>query len=353
MTAIYMKVVSRCAGAAFAVLLLATSGAGAQQGQQDWYTLNNRISSLQDQIFRLQDKITANSTGSSAAVANINPATAAGLSLRIDSIEQQLRRLTGTIEQMANSVQRIDDRLKRFSQDAEFRFRELEGGKPAAVRRPSLPQGGGAGRPQRLLKPGGGRPTSGPVPLNRTGNIPLPSDPPRIVVPDSLGKAAPPQILGQIPANVETADLGQVQGAPGSGGNASPAPPRSDAGVAYERAYEALLRRRFDAAEAGFKGFLRQYPRHELAGNSQYWLGETYYARGRFRDAAAAFVKGYKKYKTGRKAPDSLLKLAMTLKRLGQKSEACSTLDQLDRQFPRASSAVRNRAKLERKQAGC
>jgi len=153
----------------------------------------------------------------------------------------------------------------------------------------------------------------------------------------SLTKAAPPRSLGRVPASALGGDAGMAEQQAGAYGPK----PRSEAEVQYERAYEELLRRRFDAAEAGFKGFLRQYPEHDLAGNAQYWLGETYYARGHYKQAASAFMDGYRKFSSSRKAPDSLLKLAITLKQLGQTDETCAALDQLDRQFPDAPRAIR------------
>ena len=65
-------------------------------------------------------------------------------------------------------------------------------------------------------------------------------------------------------------------------------------------------------------------PNDPLAGNAQYWIGETYYVRGQYKNAADAFLKGYKKYKSSEKAPDTLLRLGMALAELGQKDAACS-----------------------------
>ena len=64
-------------------------------------------------------------------------------------------------------------------------------------------------------------------------------------------------------------------------------------------------------------------PQDYLAGNAQYWMGETYYVRGRYQDAAVTFAEGYQKYPTNSKAPDNLLKLGMSLGQLGKKADAC------------------------------
>ncbi|MGF7162201.1 tol-pal system protein YbgF [Rhodoligotrophos appendicifer] len=120
----------------------------------------------------------------------------------------------------------------------------------------------------------------------------------------------------------------------------------------YETAYASYAGKDYAAAEQGFRTFLTQYGKNPLAGNAQYWLGETYYAQGDFKQAAGEFLKGYQSYKKGRKAPDSLLKLAMTLNKLGQKEQACAAFDQVSRAFPSSKDAIR-RATQESKKAGC
>ena len=126
-------------------------------------------------------------------------------------------------------------------------------------------------------------------------------------------------------------------------------PPRA----AYDKAYGYLLEQNYGAAEAAFADFVVTHPKSKLAGNAQYWLGETHYVRGNYRSAANAFLKGFKSYKSGSKAPDSLLKLAMSLSRLGQKPSACATFQELKRRYPRAPQHISRRSDAERQRAGC
>jgi tol-pal system protein YbgF len=120
----------------------------------------------------------------------------------------------------------------------------------------------------------------------------------------------------------------------------------------YERSNESLLRRQFGDAEAGFSIFLQKYPDHSLAGSAQYWLGETFYAQGDFKRAASSFLQGYKKYPKSRRAPDSLLKLGISLNRLGQAEQACAAYAAVSAEYPKAVDA-RKRAQAESKRAGC
>jgi tol-pal system protein YbgF len=109
----------------------------------------------------------------------------------------------------------------------------------------------------------------------------------------------------------------------------------------------------YPAAEEALRTFIAQHPDDPLAGSAQYWVGETYYARGKYAEAASAFAEGYKRYPKGAKAADDLLKLGMSLARANQKQNACVALAQLDRDFPSPGSAIRDRAMVEKKRLGC
>jgi tol-pal system protein YbgF len=137
---------------------------------------------------------------------------------------------------------------------------------------------------------------------------------------------------------------------------AQPAPGVADAEPPqqlYERAYGYLLQKDYSTAEATFDDFLKRHPTHQLAGNAQYWLGETFYVRGQYRPAAAAFLKGYQDYAKSQKASESLLKLAMSLQRLGQKDAACSSFNEFMAKFPGSPAHIKTLAQNERQRAGC
>jgi tol-pal system protein YbgF len=121
----------------------------------------------------------------------------------------------------------------------------------------------------------------------------------------------------------------------------------------YERAYASLRQGELGDAEKQFAQFLAAYPQDPLASNAQYWLGESFYGRKEYDKAAQAFLAAYQKYPKGAKAPDSLLKLAMTLSQLEQKQEACATFKQLDRDYPGAPASVLRLAASERARVGC
>lgn len=119
----------------------------------------------------------------------------------------------------------------------------------------------------------------------------------------------------------------------------------------YDRSSAALRARRYGAAESGFKSFLRKHEKHNLASGAQFMLGETYYVQRNWRLAAQSYLKGYRKYPNGRRAGDTLLKLGMSLGKLGQKSQSCGAFEAVVSKYK--TSGAMAQAKKEMKRAGC
>lgn len=109
----------------------------------------------------------------------------------------------------------------------------------------------------------------------------------------------------------------------------------------------------YAGAEKNFKAFVQRYPQHTLAANAQYWLAESYSARGDFQNAAIAFAEGYKVYKNSPKGPDNLLRLGVTLSRLGKKQEACAMFARFNQDYPKANDLQKRRVDQERARNGC
>ncbi len=122
---------------------------------------------------------------------------------------------------------------------------------------------------------------------------------------------------------------------------------------AYNAAFAKLKRADYKGAATDFTAFLKKYPDNTLAGNAQYWLGETYYVRKDFNNAAAEFLKGYKKFPKNTKAPDTLLKLGMSLNALGNKEQACKAFSRLPSDYPTAATVLKTRAEQEKTKLAC
>lgn len=121
----------------------------------------------------------------------------------------------------------------------------------------------------------------------------------------------------------------------------------------YETAYALLRKGDHVGAEKAFLAFIEAHPKHDLAGNANYWLGETYYARGQFEQAAPIFAEGLTTYKNNIKGPDNLLKLGLTMDKLGKKEQACTAFAAISEEFPKAEQSIKDRAKEEAQKLSC
>lgn len=109
----------------------------------------------------------------------------------------------------------------------------------------------------------------------------------------------------------------------------------------------------FSGAQSDFQTYLAVSPDASDAGEVSYWLGETFFVKGGYADAADAYITSLKTDPQGTKAPEAHIRLAASLRELGNKPEACMTLDSFSAQFPGASANARQKMRDERARTGC
>jgi tol-pal system protein YbgF len=291
----------------------AKTGGAASAAQSGDGGLKSRVDALEEQLVDMQvvvgtlESLAKNGGGGGQAF----PSAAGGAdAARIDSLETQVRALTSEVQQLSDQIKSMGGTPRTRSDIPAAGDTSTADAGPAAAPIPGF--GSTTVEPR-----GNGEDAIGGY-LNNSRS---PGD-------DSAGSVA-------------TAALPAASDGP------------SDPKQAYETAYGYLLQRDYGSAESSFSDFLKKFPSDSLAGNAQYWLGETYFVRGQYKAAAGAFLKGYQSYGQSGKAPDSLLKLAMSLDRLGQKDAACSSFSELSTKFPSAPQSVKNRAQNERQRIGC
>jgi tol-pal system protein YbgF len=257
---------------------------------------------------------------------------AADIEIRMERLEQQMRGLTGRVEEVTNQIDRLHQRLEQIDSDVEARL-----GQGVPPPPPPAAFGPGPMAPHRVPA------TAGPLPDVEAPSPPEAPPPPGAPAPEP-GTLTPPMPL--LPhANSGNSDVPS----PPQGGTL----PSGSASAQYNFAFGLLKEADYPAAEEALRAFLRQHPGSALAGNAQFWLGETYYARGRYREAASAFAEGYRRYPKGPKAADDLLQLGMSLARGGDHHNACLAFAQLDHAFPHSRGAVKERAAAEKQRLGC
>ena len=244
----------------------------------------------------------------------------ARLQVRLTEFENQLRNLTGRVEEFGFKINRTHDRLNKLVEDVDFRLTALE----------------------RDIAP---------APEETAWASAPPQEDAAPALPERPAPAPAAGVLGVISA----ADL-----ASGARRAAPPEPrkpkmflPAGTPAEQYNFAFRLLRQTDYGDAEIAFHEFIATHPEHRLAANAQYWLGETFYVRKDFGQAAEAFLVGYQKFPDSPKAPDNLLKLGMSLAAMGVAEEACKSLVELLGNYPNAPGRIRDNAERQRRLIGC
>ncbi len=309
---------------AFCVFAACLAAGGARAQSNDLRPLLDRLDRLERDMNLLQRQVYRGTGPGGAPVAVSPPDTqsAVNYEVRISQLEDQMRTLTGQLEEVNYNLDQMKRRLDTLASDVDQRLGALEhGGAPAAAGSAAPAAATGAVPPRALVAPKGAG-ANPAEPASQSG------------------------VLGQLPAGE-----GQQAAAPAasSAGTLPSGTPQEQ----YNYAFGLLRQANYPAAEQALRSFIQHYPNDPLAGNAQYWLGETYYVRKDYNNAAAVFAEGYQKYPKGGKAADNLLKLGMALGQLGQKADACRAFARLDRDFPTAPAAIKERASDEKKRLAC
>ena len=249
-----------------------------------------------------------------------DPAKAAGMRLRLSTIEENLRQVSGQTAELVQSLDKLMQQVETVRLDNEFRFQQIEGTMGRAARDPDA----------------------------------MPSEEPEV-----LGQIRMATPVEKLDAPVSEGEVGIALIGEGdlatqnTAGEAVMRPPLNDPKDLYERALADLRSGAYSGAQTDFEQMLTRFPAHKLSGNAQYWLGETFYVRRQFKQAAEAFLAGYTTYQQSTKAPDSLLKLGMTLAAMGEKKTSCDAFKELAVKFPQAPQAITKRAQIEKSRVGC
>ncbi len=102
----------------------------------------------------------------------------------------------------------------------------------------------------------------------------------------------------------------------------------------------------YSAAEKAFRELLQINPLHDLADNSQYWIGEIYYARKNYRQALEEFQK-VMDFKDTNKADHALFKIGLCYLNLGDTQQARATFLTHVTKYPNSELYSRSKSYLD------
>lgn len=305
----------------------------------------DEVGDLRAQVLQMQQQLNAmqNNGGTGPA--------AAQQVVQMQEFQQQLANLQGQIEQVQIKLNDLADKLSRAQKDNEFRLNALEQGQTGAAASTNTATGANAGA----------APPAAMASTPATGQAASPSSTGTNAT-STQEASGQPHVLGTLNAqqagNLPQAPAGAAEAAAAAAGEAGGSAgnvvlPGDTPKEQYEYAVNLLQNAAYPEAEVALKTFLKDHPGDPLAGNAQYWLGETYYARQDYKNASIAFAEGYQKYPNSPKVVDNLLKLGMSLGQSGQKDNACVALKQLDKKYPDASGTIKDRAARAKQRFGC
>ena len=248
--------------------------------------------------------------GASHSAAQDNPVYAqpsrAQTEIRIQEMENQIRQLTGKVENQIYEINSLNNKVRRLQGDV---LAVTESGVHAS----------GAAQPMARINPAASSAVAPPQPKVQANPLGI-------------------DLSAADPKPMKSITVGNNNG---------------DPTAQYEAAYASLKAGDFQTAETGFKTFLSQHNDNVLAANAKYWLGETHYVRGNFKTAAKEFAEGFQTFPNSAKSPDILLKLCMSLSGMGKNEQACVALGQVPVKFPVGHDDIIEQAKVQRTKLSC
>ena len=286
---------------------------------QETESILQQLQILQKDIKTLEKAVYSQpGTGMSSSVENSNDVLTQHL-LKLSDLEEQFKILTNNFEEINFKLDKLSNRITKVQTDNQMRFQDLEksglGTVSSGIKKlPGSSEAQDLGTALAIPKPD----EASPEYVQRTESI------------ESVGTVV-----------TETTE------------RAEKILPETSPEEQYKFAISFLKVGDYETAEFALREFVDVNPKHDLAGNAQYWYGETFRVRQLYQDAATAYLDGYQKYPNSSKAPVNLLKLGVMLVQIGEKTQGCTMILGVKDQYPKANQSVIQKAKYEEKKFNC
>ncbi|MGA9582152.1 MAG: tetratricopeptide repeat protein [Allosphingosinicella sp.] len=291
-----------------AMLLMASVAAPAAAQRNE--SPERRIERLEQELRAVQRRVFPNGAQVAPEIERQQPSdTQAGvpassavadLTARVDSLERQLRELTGQSEQNGNRLRQLEEGLTRLRDSTGARLDVLErSGAPAAE--PSRPSTSSSSSAQ----------PSGPAEDEFEAEEPAAR--PAVA---ATGEAAPEQ--------------------------------------AYNAGFRLWEAKRYTEAQKALEATAKRYPKSKWASWASNLAGRAYLDAGKPATAAKAFLANYQSNPKGERAADSLYFLGQSLVALDKPADACKAYDELQDVYGATMRDwIRTRLPAARTQAKC
>ena len=181
--------------------------------------------------------------------------------LKLSEIEEQFKILTNSFEEINFKLDKLSNRITKVQTDNQIRFQDLE--------RAGLSQGGN-------------------IVLNKTKELPGTNEA------QDLGSISESDIalVEQTQKTQSIESVGTV--ITETAQRIEKILPKTSPEEQYKFAISFLKVGDYEPAEFALREFVDSNRKHKLAGNAQYWYGETFRIRQLYQDAATAYLDGTK-----------------------------------------------------------
>ena len=272
--------------------------------------LSDRLERMEDALKGVQKKLSNNYVGGSKrpAADHSSEDKLDTMLMQLQEAEQTLRQLTGEIESTRFAQEELQKRIDRLNADVNVRFAEMEKKLQTAETKIKKME-----EEKELAEK---------------------------VKKEAEKKKKEQEVAAAKAAKNKEKEMKEKYG-------------KKSAKELYDQAFASIKKRNFKAAQAEFEAFLALYPKNALAGNAQYWLGESFFAREMYSKAVVAFAEGFQNYRNSQKAPDNLFKLGVTMSKLNKKDEACIAFKNFTKEYPKVSDSMKKRLETEVQKLSC
>ena len=304
------------------ILFLASFSSYKTYGEESESTLQV-LQDLQKDIKTLEKAVYSQDikrSDSNTALSNNDDDILARHLLKLADLEEQFTILTNKFEEVNFKLDKLSNRITKVQTDNQIRFQDLETGE-----------------------------------INLKGNTAVSKKKklPGSDLPADLGSISETEVtsIEQVQKTQSIESVGTV--VTETQQRTEKILPDTSPEEQYKFAISFLKIGDYETAEFALREFVEVNSKHNLAGNAQYWYGETFRIRQLYQDAATAYLDGYQKYPNSTKAPVNLLKLGVSLVQIGEKDQGCSMITGVSKQYPKASQSVLQKAKYEEKKFEC
>lgn len=127
----------------------------------------------------------------------------------------------------------------------------------------------------------------------------------------------------------------------------SVAPAAAGEAELYQKGLNQIQNSNFLSAVATFQSFLKQYPKSDMAANSQYWIAECYFGMRDYHRAIKEFQNYLEGYPQGKKKASAVLKQGLGFMELNMKEESKPFFNKVIKAFPGTPESSKAKEQLD------